>query len=99
MRLHFDPDPTASPLHTFGLLIARTADDLASVSFVAAWVGPGERVPVFDTASLREFADDADRRLFLAELLASYTYVASGRAWSRPCRGWPKWRWSERGPL
>src|SRR5438552_1755322 len=43
MRLHFDPDPTTSPLHTFGLLIARTADDLASVSFVAEWVGPGDR--------------------------------------------------------
>ena len=99
MRPHFDPDPTASPLHTFGLLIARTADDLAAVSFVAEWVGPGERVPVFDTASLREFADDADRRMFLAELLASYTHVASGRVWSRTGRGWRKRRYSELDPL
>src|SRR5437867_2880154 len=99
MRLHFDPDPTASPLHTFGLLIARTADDLATLSFVAEWVGPGERVPVFDTASLRDFAVDTDRRIFLAELLASYTHVASGRVWSRTARGWRKRRFSELDPL
>src|SRR2546428_3660567 len=99
MRPHFDPDPTASPLHTFGLLIARTADDLASLSFVAEWVGPGERVPVFDAASLRGLADDTDRRMFLAELLASYTHVVSGRVWSRTARGWRKRRYSELDPL
>lgn len=99
MRAQFEGDPAASPLHTFGLLIARTADDLASLSFVAEWVGPGERVPVFDTASLCDFADDVDRRIFLAELLASYTHVASGRVWSRTDRGWQKRRYSELDPL
>ncbi len=95
----FELDPAASPLATFGALIARTADDLASRSFIAEWVGPGERVPVFDTASLRDFAQDPDRRTFLAELLASYTHIASGQLWSRGARGWRKRRYSELDPL
>lgn len=99
MAANFELDPTATPLQTFGDLIARTADDLASLAFVPEWVRPGERVPVFDTASLRAFADDADRRFFLAELLASYTHVASGRFWSHTARGWRKRRYSELDPL
>lgn len=98
MRAELELDP-ASPLQTFGTLVARTADDLDSLRFVAEWVGPGERVPVFDTASLRDFAGDPDRRLFLAELLASYTRVASGQVWSRTARGWRKRRYSELDPL
>ncbi|HYY54440.1 MAG TPA: hypothetical protein VFA01_03580 [Candidatus Dormibacteraeota bacterium] len=95
MHAPFELETTASPLQTFGRLIARTAEDLDALTFVAEWVGPGERVPVFDTASLREFADGADRRIFLAELLASYTHIASGRVWSRTSRGWRKRRYSE----
>lgn len=98
MAADLELDP-ASPLQTFGTLIARTADDLAALTFVAEWVGPGERVPVFDTASLRDFADDPDRRIFLAELLASYTRVASGQVWSRTARGWRKRRYSELDPV
>lgn len=99
MTAGFEIDPAASPLQTFGALIARTADDLSALTFVAEWVGPSERVPVFDVASLRDFVDHADRRLFLAELLASYTHVASGRTWSRTSRGWRKRRYSELDPL
>jgi hypothetical protein len=36
---------------------------------------------VFDTPELRDFLQSAQRRLFLAELLASFTRVASGRYW------------------
>lgn len=99
MTAGFELDPAASPLRTFGALIARTADDLSALTFVAEWVGPSERVPVFDVASLRDFAGDTDRRIFLAELLASYTHVASGRIWSRTSRGWRKRRYSELDPL
>ncbi|HZP95931.1 MAG TPA: hypothetical protein VFC31_06310 [Candidatus Limnocylindria bacterium] len=99
MTANIELDPAASPLQTFGALIARTADDLSSLSFVAEWVGPSERVPVFDVASLRDFASDTDRRIFLAELLASYTHVASGPIWSRTPRGWRKRRYSELDPL
>lgn len=92
-------DPGASPVQTFGAMIDRTREHLSAVAFVAEWVGPGERIPVFDTASLREFAADTDRRLFLAQLLASYTHVASGRVWSRTPRGWRKRRYSELDPV
>lgn len=92
-------NPGAAPLQTFGTLIERTARDLTSLRFVAEWVGPGERVPVFDTVSLRAFADDVDRRIFLAELLASYTKVASGRVWSHTPRGWRRRKYSELDPL
>ena len=46
-------DPAASPVQTFGELIARTADDLASLSFIAEWVGPGERVPTDERHAVR----------------------------------------------
>jgi hypothetical protein len=46
-------------------------------------VGPRERVPLFDVPALRDFLDAPARRLFLAELLASFTRVASGRYRSR----------------
>ena len=82
-------------LDTFAGLIERTADDLVALPFVTEWIGPGERVPVFETASLREFASDPERRAFLAQLLASYTHVASGRTWTRAGRGWRKRRYSE----
>jgi hypothetical protein len=41
--------------------------------------GLRQRVPVFDAPALREFLGEPARRLFLAELLASFTRVASGR--------------------
>jgi hypothetical protein len=39
------------------------------------------------------------RRLFLVELLASYTTVASGAIWTRSSRGWRKHRFSELDPV
>jgi hypothetical protein len=36
-------------------------------------------VPVFDAPELRDFLGSAERRLFLAELLTSFTRVTSGR--------------------
>ncbi|MBI2324758.1 MAG: hypothetical protein HYU87_07330 [Chloroflexi bacterium] len=99
MTSPFDLDPSASPLRTFGSLIDRTRADLGTLAFVSEWTGPGERLPVFDTESLRDFAAAAERRLFLAELLASYTRVASGRLWARTPRGWRKRRYSELDPV
>ena len=68
-------------------------------SFVEEWVGPRQRVPVFDTGSLRDFGADPLRRLFLAELLASYTNVASGSTMVKTTRGWRRRRFSELDPL
>jgi hypothetical protein len=89
----------ASPFLVFAVLIHRAAHDLARARFVAEWVGPGRRVPVFDVAAVQEFAAGPLRRLFLAELLASYTHVASGSVWVQTARGWRRRRFSELDPL
>jgi hypothetical protein len=68
-----------SPFLTFAVAVHRSAAELASVGHVAERTGPRQRVPLFDAPALREFLGSPARRLFLAELLASFTRVASGR--------------------
>jgi hypothetical protein len=89
----------ASPYVVFSVLVHRVAAELERDAFVDEWLGPGRTVPVFDVASLRDFLTDAGRRAFLAELLASYTRVASGSVWSRTARGWRRRRFSDLDPL
>ena len=48
---------------------------------------------------LRDLLADPGRRLFLAELLGSYTHVASGATWQRTRRGWRRRRFSELDPV
>src|SRR5918992_1166794 len=73
--------------------------DLQRATFVSDWVGPRQRVPVMDTDRLRSFAGDRVHRLFLAELLASYTKVASGALWVQSRKGWRRQRFSELDPV
>jgi len=73
-----DPLLQGSPFLLFAVLVHRTIRDLGQASFVEEWVGPRQRVPVFDVSGLRDFGADPLRRFFLAELLASYTHVGSG---------------------
>jgi hypothetical protein len=94
-----DPLFQASPFLLFSLLIHRAARDLTQASFVDEWVGPRQRVPVFDVTGLREFGAEPARRFFLAELLASYTHVASGSVLVQTRRGWRRRRFSELDPL
>jgi len=94
-----DPLLRGSPFLVFAVLIHRVVRDLGQASFVEEWVGPRQRVPVFDTGSLRDFGADPLRRLFLAELLASYTNVASGSTLIKTRRGWRRRRFSELDPL
>ncbi len=94
-----DPLLRGSPFLLFAVLIHRVIRDLGQASFVEEWVGPRQRVPVFDTGSLRDFGADPLRRLFLAELLASYTNVASGSTLVKTNRGWRRRRFSELDPL
>jgi len=68
-----------SPFLAFGVAVHRAVTDLSAVDYLPERSGPRQRVPVFDTPELRDFLDSAARRLFLAELLASFTRVASGR--------------------
>ncbi len=94
-----DPLLRGSPFLIFAVLVHRVVRDLGQASFIEEWVGPRERVPVFDTGSLREFGAAPLRRLFLAELLASYTNVASGSTMVKTTRGWRRRRFSELDPL
>ena len=94
-----DPLLRGSPFLLFAVLVHRVVRDLGQASFVEEWVGPRQRVPVFDAGSLRDFGADPLRRLFLAELLASYTSVASGSTLVRTNRGWRRRRFSEIDPL
>jgi hypothetical protein len=68
-----------SPFLAFGVAVHRAMADLAGVDYLPERSGLRQRVPVFDTPQLRDFLGSAARRLFLAELLASFTRVASGR--------------------
>jgi hypothetical protein len=82
-----DPGPgwavPASPFLVFAVFVQRAAAELASVGHVPERTGPRQRVPLFDAPALRDFLAAPARRLFLAELLASFTRVASGRYWAR----------------
>ena len=88
-----------SPFLTFALVVHRTWTDLQSARHVDEWVGPRQRLPVLGGGDLREFLGAQPRRLFLTELLASYTRVASGSTWVHTRRGWRRRRFSELDPV
>ena len=94
-----DPLLRGTPFLIFAVLIHRVVRDLGQASFVEEWVGPRQRVPVFDTAGLKDFGADPLRRFFLVQLLASYTNVASGSMLVRTRRGWRRRRFSELDPM
>jgi len=92
---HHDALLRASPFMIFAVLISRAHADLKNTNFVDEWLGPARRVPVFEAASLQDFSGDLAHQLFLAEVLASYTRVASGTYWVHTPRGWKRRRYSE----
>jgi hypothetical protein len=68
-----------SPFLAFGVAVHRAVLDLASLAYLPERSGMRQVIPVFDAPELRDFLGSAQRRLFLAELLASFTRIASGR--------------------
>lgn len=94
-----EPLLRASPFLVFSLAVHRCAAELREASFVPEWMGPRQRVAAFDVGELRSFLADPARRLFLAELLASYTHVSSGSVLVQTRRGWRRRRFSELDPL
>ncbi len=88
-----------TPFLTFAVLVHRVWDDLGTAAYVAEWMGPRQRLPVFDGSDLAEFAADPCRRLFITEMLASFTHVVSGVAWVPTRRGLRKQRFSELDPV
>ena len=87
-----------SPFLAFATLLARTPVLLEGLAFVPERVGSRRSVPVFEVEPLRELVADPLRRLFFADLLASYTHVASGAIWVKSRRGWRHRRFSELDP-
>jgi hypothetical protein len=94
-----EPFLRASPFLTFAVAVHRGAEELGASSFTREWVAPRQRVPVFDAHVLHDFVGDPLRRLFLVELLASYTHVASGSVWVQTARGRRRRRFSELDPV
>jgi hypothetical protein len=94
-----EPLVGASPFLAFAVAVHRCAQELASMSYVTEWLGPGRHAPVFDVAQLRSFLDVRRNRFFLAELLHSYTHVASGSVFVRTRRGLRRQRFSELDPV
>jgi hypothetical protein len=94
-----DPLLVAGPFVVFAVLLAQAPSLLAGVSFVRERIGRRATVPVFEVEPLRELVADPLRRLFLADLLASYTHVASGAIWVKSRSGWRHRRFSELDPV
>src|SRR6266550_3288134 len=89
----------ASPFLVFAVSVQRAAAELASAGHVPERTGPRQRVPLFDVPALRDFLVAPARRLFLAELLASFTRVASGRYRARVGGRMRTRRFSELDPV
>jgi hypothetical protein len=89
----------ASPFLVFAVSVQRAAAELASAGHVPERTGPRQRVPLFDAPALRDFLAAPGRRLFLAELLASFTRVASGRYRARVGGRMRTRRFSELDPV
>lgn len=94
-----EPFLAVSSFLAFALVVHRTWAELRAVGHVDEWVGPRRRLPILGGQDLREFLAVAAHRLFLTELLASYTHVASGSTWVRTRRGWRRRRFSELDPV
>ena len=89
----------ASPFLVFAVFVQQAAAELASMGHVPERTGLRQRVPLFDAPALRDFLGEPARRLFLAELLASFTRVASGRYRVRVAGRMRTRRFSELDPV
>lgn len=88
------PAALGSPFLIFAVAVHRAAAELESMDHVPERSGHRQRVPLFDAPELRDFLGSAARRLFLAELLGSFTRVAGapyaaprGQPGTQPARG------------
>ena len=94
-----EPVVTISPFLAFLAAVGQARREIADTPYVPERSAPRQLVPVFDAAQLAEFLADPRHRLFLAELLASFVRIASGRFWTRTTRGWRAQRYSELDPV
>jgi hypothetical protein len=94
-----DPLVNASPFLVFAVAVEQAVRELKSATHITEWTGPHRRAVLFDVARLRDFASSPWVRLFLAELLASFTRVASGSVFVPTRHGWRRQRFSELDPV
>jgi hypothetical protein len=92
------PTTGISPMLVFAVVVHRGANEVATVGHVPERVGFRVLVPVFDGQRLAAYATSAAHRLFVVELLGSFTRVLSGRRWERRAGHWRKRRFSELEP-
>lgn len=88
-----------SPFLVFAVAVARTTGELTKANSFPEWFRPRQRVVALDPGPVRDFLADGWRRLFLAELLASYSHVSSGSVLVHTRRGWRRQRFSELDPV
>lgn len=100
-RALFGPDAPLtgiSPMLVFAVVVHRGGNEIATANYVPERVGARVLVPVFDNAQLAAYASSAAHRLFVVELLGSFTKVLSGARWERRAGHWRKRRFSELDP-
>lgn len=93
------PVSLASPFLVFTVAVHGIAGGLADATLTNEWLGLRTRLPVFDAPKIREFLDDAERRLYLSQLLTSFTRVAGWTRWTHTNRGWQRNHFSELDPV
>jgi hypothetical protein len=81
----------ASPFLIFAVAVHRAAAELESMDHVPERSGQRQRVPLFDAPELRDFLGSPARRLFLAELLGSFTRNAGAPYRAAPGRRQAAW--------
>lgn len=89
---------TVTPVLVFAVVIHRGATEIGERTHVPERFGGRLVVPVFDAERLARFAATRAKRLFLVELLGSYTRVLSGPHWERSRGRWRRRRFSEMNP-
>lgn len=92
------PFEIAAPLLVFAIVIHRGAAEIGEHTHVPERFGSRLLVPVFDGEMLARFTSTSAARLFLVELLGSYTRVLSGPHWERSRGRWRRRRFSEMNP-
>ncbi|MGF1596947.1 MAG: hypothetical protein ACFCVK_08435 [Acidimicrobiales bacterium] len=93
-----EPVATVSPLFLFAVIVHRGATEIGATTHLPERLPGRLVVPVFDGEVLARFAASPAARLFLVELLGSYTRVTSGPRWERSRGKLRRRRFSEMNP-
>lgn len=92
------PLATITPLLVFAVVVHRGAAEIGASSHLPERITGRLVVPVFDGELVAGFAASLTTRLFLVELLGSYTRVMSGPRWERSRGRLRRRRFSELNP-